>query len=143
MTLVTSFFRSRFIAKTLLVGGLASCPLLLSSEVTLAQSVSNYRELSCLYAGYKQPYLYGSTTWSGQPSNNGSWLSVTLYRFKLSYGRYVPIASDGAAGNGASGEIWAITKSPLHFGYFRGDSFFASSYAGEEHFKDDYRLCLP
>lgn len=49
MASAISSLSSRLIARTVIVGGLASSSLLLSSSITLAQGYYNLRDMGCDY----------------------------------------------------------------------------------------------
>lgn len=141
MTRSTSFLRSRFLAKTLMVGGLASCPLLLNSEITLAQSYSNYREMGCTFEGNQTPYVFAVTSWSGAPANSGVFVESILRRYEYPKG-YVDVATQSDDGFGASGIISTIAISPVSTGYFEGETIQTSTFFPTlDRFR--YRICLP
>lgn len=119
----TSFLSSRFLAKTLIVGGLASCPLLLNANVTLAQRWSNQRQLECTYEGQNTPYVFGLTSWTGAPNDSSVTVEATLLRFNLAVLDYVPVApTESDTRIGPSGIASAVVIAPSNegSGYYRG-----------------------
>jgi hypothetical protein len=123
MTRSTSFLNSRFLTKTLVIGGLASCPLLLNSDITLAQRWSNQRQLECTYEGQNRPYVFGLTSWTGAPNDSSVTVEATLLRYSLPVLRYVPVAptvSETRIGPSGIASAIVIASSNEGSGYYRG-----------------------
>ncbi len=145
MTRSTSFLSSRFIAKTLIVGGLASCPLLLNADITLSQSYSTPRAMGCDYYenGSNNAWVYGVLNWANQQANTQAIVQVDLNRYVgFPIFRYVNIATDANDGSGPNGTISAVAVSPTtNPGYYEGMTLHNASFLTSDISRVRYRVC--
>ncbi len=96
-----------------IVGGLASSSLLLTSSITLAQGYYNLRNMGCDYDNAsRRPWVYAVTNWSNQPIGTSAVITVDLNKYYAPPFRYLPVISDGQTATGRNGLVSAIAISP-------------------------------